>query len=185
MVPEAPATFSMMTGWPSGSRMPSATMRPMASAGPPAPNGTTNVIGRDGYDCAHAIALAPTASANASASCFTMRKSPGARRCLDASCLIHNSATHGVFEHRPGRVRATAEPRPRSRCRSSHRALIGVDDFASGGEADAWSLLHVGDGALEVFDAQRLAADHGVQRNAHDSRVFAAVGVQRIELIDY
>src|SRR5262249_9162444 len=63
---------------------------------------------------------------------------------------------------------------------SSHRALIGVDDLASGGKPDAWSLLHVGDGTLKVFDAQGLTADHGVQRNTHDSRVFAAVGVQRI-----
>src|SRR5215471_9844944 len=165
--------------------MPSATMRPIASTGPPAPNGTTSVIGRDGYDCADAIAFAPIASANASASCFLMRKSHKARRCLDASCRIATAGPMAVLStalvaplHR--RVR-----RPRSRAESSHRALIGVDDLASGGEPDAWSLLHVGDGAFQVFDAQWLTADHWVQRNAHDPRVLAAVSVQRIELIDY
>src|SRR6516165_2327299 len=77
--------------------MPSATMRPIASAGPPAPNGTTSVIGRDGYDCADAIAFAPIASANASASCFLMRKSHRARRCLDASCRIATAGPMAVL----------------------------------------------------------------------------------------
>jgi His Kinase A (phospho-acceptor) domain/Histidine kinase-, DNA gyrase B-, and HSP90-like ATPase len=63
------------------------------------------------------------------------------------------------------------------RCRSSHRTLIRVDDFASGGEPHAFALLHVGDGALQVFDAQGLADDHRMQRNAHDPRLLAAVGV--------
>jgi hypothetical protein len=35
----------------------------------------------------------------------------------------------------------------------------------------------VGDGALQVFDAQGLADDHRMQRNAHDPRLLAAVGV--------
>ena len=45
---EAPATFSMMTGWPSDTRMRSARMRPIVSSGPPAANGSMIVIGRDG-----------------------------------------------------------------------------------------------------------------------------------------
>src|SRR6516162_10158798 len=127
----------------------------------------------------------PTASTNASTSCFLMRKSPRARRCLNASCRVTTAAPIAFLSATPiarlhrrnlGRV-LVAE--------SSHRALIGVDDLASGGEPYAGSLLHVSDGALKVFDAQGLTADHGVQRNTHDSRVFAAVGVQRVELIDY
>src|SRR5205807_1472487 len=71
------------------------------------------------------------------------------------------------------------------RGRISHRTLIGVDDLASGGEPYALPLLHVGDGALQVLDTQRLAGDHRMQGNAHDPRLLAAVGVQRIELIDH
>src|SRR5262249_40127048 len=134
-----------MTGWPSGSRMPSATMRPIASAGPPAPNGTTSVIGRDGYDCANAIPLAPTAKANASASCFLMRKSSSCR--ITTIAFLSAAPVACLHRRNLGRV-LVAE--------SSHRALIGVDDLASGGEPNAWSLLHVGDGALKVFDAQGL-----------------------------
>ena len=48
MLPEAPATFSMMTGWPSDARMRSAMTRAPVSSGPPAGNGTTRVIGREG-----------------------------------------------------------------------------------------------------------------------------------------
>src|SRR4029077_15746303 len=68
------------------------------------------------------------------------------------------------------------------RCWTLHRALVGVDDLAAGGEPDALPLLHVRDGALEIFDAQGLADDHRMQRNAHDTRLLAAVGVERIEL---
>src|SRR5215510_11225737 len=71
------------------------------------------------------------------------------------------------------------------RCRTSHRALVGVDDLTPGGEPHALALLHVSDCALQVFDAQGLADDHRMQRNAHDPRLLAAVGVQRIELIDH
>src|SRR5262249_4900302 len=67
----------------------------------------------------------------------------------------------------------------------SHRALVGVDDLTPGGEPHALALLHVSDCALQVFDAQGLADDHRMQRNAHDPRLLAAVGVQRIELIDH
>jgi len=48
MLPEAPAWFSMMTGWPNDARIRSAMMRPMMSTGPPGGNGTMMVIGRDG-----------------------------------------------------------------------------------------------------------------------------------------
>src|SRR5262249_936662 len=65
-----------------------------------------------------------------------------------------------------------------------HRALVGVDDLAAGGEPDALPLLHVRDGALEIFDAQGLADDHWMQGNTHDTRLLVAVSVSRIELID-
>ena len=54
MLPDAPVTFSITTGWPSDAFMPSATMRAMVSMAPPAGTGTTMVIGRDGKDCAKA-----------------------------------------------------------------------------------------------------------------------------------
>jgi hypothetical protein len=41
-------------------------------------------------------------------------------------------------------------------------ALIGIDDFAAGGEPDPLMLLHVGDGALEILDAQGLPGNHRV-----------------------
>src|SRR5215831_19664943 len=104
---------------------------------------------------------------------------------LDASCRIATAGPMAVLSTALVAPLHRRVPRPGPRAESSHRALIGVDDLTSGGEPDAWSLLHVGDSALKVFDAQGLTADHGVQRNTHDSRVFAAVGVQRIELIDY
>src|ERR1700693_5063091 len=66
----------------------------------------------------------------------------------------------------------------------SHRALVGVDDLASGGKPHALMLFHMGDGSLQVFDAQRLARDHGMQRYAHDPWLLAAVGVERIELVE-
>jgi hypothetical protein len=48
MLPAAPSTFSIKTGWPSNTRMRSAMMRAMPSFGPPAANGTIIVIGRTG-----------------------------------------------------------------------------------------------------------------------------------------
>jgi hypothetical protein len=48
VVPPAPTTFSMMTGCPSVRVMWSPTMRETTSVGPPAANGTINVIGRCG-----------------------------------------------------------------------------------------------------------------------------------------
>ena len=43
------------------------------------------------------------------------------------------------------------------------------------------SRSHVGDGALQVFDPQWLPGDHRMQWHAHYSRLFAAVGIERIE----
>jgi hypothetical protein len=48
MLPPAPDTFSTITGWPRATRIRSLMMRAIASAGPPAGNGTTMVIGRAG-----------------------------------------------------------------------------------------------------------------------------------------
>jgi hypothetical protein len=48
MLPFAPVTFSIKTGWRSNTRMPSAIVRAMASPPPPAGNGITMVIGREG-----------------------------------------------------------------------------------------------------------------------------------------
>ena len=45
MLPPAPPTFSMMTGWPSSGRIRSAMMRATVSVDPPGGNGTTSVIG--------------------------------------------------------------------------------------------------------------------------------------------
>src|SRR5262249_46968571 len=70
------------------------------------------------------------------------------------------------------------------RRRTSYRTLVGVDNLASGCEPYALPLFHVGDGAFQVLDAQRLPDDHRMQRNAHDSWLLSTVGVQRIELID-
>jgi hypothetical protein len=42
--------------------MRSAMMRPIVSVGPPGANGTTSVIGRDGYDCAPAWLMPATPS---------------------------------------------------------------------------------------------------------------------------
>jgi hypothetical protein len=47
-VPEPPVTFSITTCCPSVNEMRCARMRASASVGPPAPNGTIMVIGRDG-----------------------------------------------------------------------------------------------------------------------------------------
>src|ERR1700685_2833911 len=49
IVPAAPVTFSMMTDCPSTSCIFVMTIRAIASVGPPAENGNTIVIGRDGY----------------------------------------------------------------------------------------------------------------------------------------
>jgi hypothetical protein len=48
MLAPAPVTVSMTTGWPSDPFMRSLKMRASVSVGPPAGNGTTMVMGRDG-----------------------------------------------------------------------------------------------------------------------------------------
>jgi hypothetical protein len=48
MLPPAPPTFSMMIDWPSTACIGSARMRASTPVEPPAGNGTTMVIGRDG-----------------------------------------------------------------------------------------------------------------------------------------
>src|SRR5437588_12562392 len=69
-------------------------MRPMVSAGPPAPNGTTSVIGRDGYDCAHAVALAANASANANASRILICILPRLPNRPGRAALVMESVVH-------------------------------------------------------------------------------------------
>lgn len=41
-------------------------------------------------------------------------------------------------------------------------ALMGVDDLAFGSKPDALVLFYMSEGALEIFDAQRLPDDHRV-----------------------
>ena len=53
-MPPAPVAFSTITGCPSNSLIRAPMMRPTVSNAPPAANGTTSVIGRDGYVCAYA-----------------------------------------------------------------------------------------------------------------------------------
>jgi hypothetical protein len=48
MLPPAPPTVSMTSGWPSATRIGSAKSRASVSTGPPAGNGTMIVIGRVG-----------------------------------------------------------------------------------------------------------------------------------------
>src|SRR4030088_2987112 len=56
-----------MTGCPRAECSPSATIRPIVSVGPPAGNGTTRVIARDGTICALALLIvADTAQAERS-----------------------------------------------------------------------------------------------------------------------
>ena len=63
IVPPAPAVFSITTGWPSERAMRSPRMRAIVSVGPPAANGTTTVMGREGY--AWAAAKVDIAASNA------------------------------------------------------------------------------------------------------------------------
>src|SRR5712672_2669736 len=57
MIPFAPDRLSMMTGLPKDSESFWVITRPKMSAGPPAGNGTTSLIGLVGYDCANAPLL--------------------------------------------------------------------------------------------------------------------------------
>src|ERR1051326_1239117 len=58
MAPAAPPTFSMTTGWPRTFCSSAPVRRAMMSVLPPAENGTTTRIGRDGYDSAMATSVA-------------------------------------------------------------------------------------------------------------------------------
>src|SRR5262249_25903864 len=49
IVPAAPLTFSIITGCPSETCILAAIIRASVSVGPPAANGNTIVMGRDGY----------------------------------------------------------------------------------------------------------------------------------------
>ena len=65
---------------------------------------------------------------------------------------------------------------------SGHGALVGVDADAPSGKPDALVPLHVRQRPLEVPDAERLADDHRVQRQAEHARLRRAVGLERVEL---
>src|ERR1700679_109635 len=67
MVPPAPGIFSTTTGWPSARAIRSLTTRATVSVGPPALNGTTTVMGRDGKSSAEADDEATTIAAKAKA----------------------------------------------------------------------------------------------------------------------
>src|SRR6266852_5096192 len=54
MIPFAPDRLSTTTGLPKDSESFWVIRRPSTSAGPPAGNGTTSLIGLVGYDCANA-----------------------------------------------------------------------------------------------------------------------------------
>src|SRR5947207_672078 len=56
--PFAPGLLSTTIGWPSSLRRPSASTRATRSSAPPAPNGTTSVIGRDGQASCAATGIA-------------------------------------------------------------------------------------------------------------------------------
>ena len=62
--PEPPVRLTTLTGTPSSFSIRLARMRPVASVPPPAPQGTTMVIGRSGYA---AVAGAAPSSVSASA----------------------------------------------------------------------------------------------------------------------
>ena len=72
---------------------------------------------------------------------------------------------------RPSSLLSRARPRAYFFLANRIGALVGVDDLTAGGKPDAVVLLDVGEGALQIFDAQRLADDHRMQWNAHDPRL--------------
>src|SRR5262245_17930143 len=80
MLPPAPPTFSTTTGWPSGTRIASATSRAAVSVDPPGGNGTMSVTGRFGNDWA-AAATAKAAAAAAMISLIILPPPRGRRQC--------------------------------------------------------------------------------------------------------
>src|SRR5438067_6233807 len=83
MLPAAPVMFSTTTGWPSDTRIRSATMRAATSVGPPAAKDTAIVIGRAGKDCDHAIPGVVAASAKPA----TRQKQRRCATCMVLSCF--------------------------------------------------------------------------------------------------
>src|SRR4029078_2531535 len=72
--PDAPLTFSMITGWPSVARMPSAIRRALVSSAPPAGTGTTIVTWREGNACARTVAGIAGAMSVLAAACRSRRR---------------------------------------------------------------------------------------------------------------
>src|SRR5215208_4811731 len=67
ILPLAPVTFSTTTDWPSTALIRSTRMRATVSFGPPGANGTTIVIGREGYGCAAAAVTVASSAKHAAA----------------------------------------------------------------------------------------------------------------------
>src|SRR5258708_33678414 len=65
MLPPAPGTFSITSGWPGPSAAPSTTMRGTTSEAPPGPKGTTSLTGLAGkvWACAASARARPRKSA--------------------------------------------------------------------------------------------------------------------------
>jgi len=88
IVPEAPGTFSIRICWPRRSARRGITMRAPASTPPPAPNGTTTVIGLSGQEpCAATGASGRAASRQVSRSFFIAVSSVAA---ADANLGLRN-----------------------------------------------------------------------------------------------
>jgi len=64
-MPNAPGLFSTTTGWPRTGRICSPTIRMTISVALPGPNGTTTLIGFDGYLSCAAAPLAAMAARTA------------------------------------------------------------------------------------------------------------------------
>src|SRR5258708_4359056 len=78
MMPKAPGLFSISTGWPRIGRMCSPTMRITMSVALPGPNGTTTLIGFEGYLSCACACTPPMAKTKADDKTI-------ARRCMRSS----------------------------------------------------------------------------------------------------
>src|SRR5262245_59597381 len=93
MVPPAPVTFSTTTCWPSAFDIGTAIRRATVSDGPPAWNGATMVMNREGNSCALALDTeATSAAARHSDDLSTMDLPLLPSRSLH-SARIHTSST--------------------------------------------------------------------------------------------